>query len=192
APRTQPHAGFPRERSWRGVRGAIVSVCLATAMFVLGAAAARDDSELTRTTLEHELRETRRALLARPGELELARLELDRLSDIVAQSPAHGIPADLSAAIYDIGLAEGIGPALAFSLARADSGFTRRAVAPAGAIGLTQVMPKTAFWLQPGITRSQLFERDTNLRLGFRCLRMMLEQDDGDLHLALLAYNRGP
>jgi soluble lytic murein transglycosylase-like protein len=31
-----------------------------------------------------------------------------------------------------------------------------------------------------------------NLRLGFRYLRMMLEQYDGDLHLALLAYNRGP
>jgi soluble lytic murein transglycosylase-like protein len=53
-------------------------------------------------------------------------------------------------------------------------------------------MPNTAFWLQPGLTRDQLFEQDTNLRLGFRYLRMMLQQYSGDLHLALLAYNRGP
>jgi soluble lytic murein transglycosylase-like protein len=53
-------------------------------------------------------------------------------------------------------------------------------------------MPSTAFWMQPGLKRDDLFERDTNLRLGFRYLRMMLEQYEGDLHLALLAYNRGP
>jgi soluble lytic murein transglycosylase-like protein len=53
-------------------------------------------------------------------------------------------------------------------------------------------MPSTAFWLQPGVTYTELFEPNTNLRLGFRYLRMMLQQYDGDLHLALLAYNRGP
>jgi soluble lytic murein transglycosylase-like protein len=162
-------------------------------MFVLGAAATREpDRALTDGTLEKELRRTRSALMARQGELELARLELDRLSSIVDQSAAHHIPADLASAIYDIARSEGVDPALAFSLVRVESDFTRRAVSSAGAIGLTQVMPATAFWLQPGLTREDLFERDTNLRLGFRYLRMMLEQYNGDLHLALLAYNRGP
>lgn len=178
---------------WRESRRVVVSLSLASAMFILGASAAREPHlETTNESLENELRQARSALNARQGELELARLELNRLSSIVAQSAKYRIPADLSTAIYDIAMTEGIDPALAFSLIRVESGFTRRAVSSAGAVGYTQVMPSTAFWLQPGLERDDLFERDTNLRLGFRYLRMMIEQYDGDLHLALLAYNRGP
>jgi soluble lytic murein transglycosylase-like protein len=179
--------------SWGDSRRVIVSLGIVSAMFILGAAAAREPRlENTNESLEQELRRTRSTLMARQGELELARLELNRLSDIVEQSAAHRVPADLAAAIHDIALTEGVDPALAFSLIRVESEFTRRAVSPAGAVGYTQVMPSTAFWLQPGLERDDLFERDTNLRLGFRYLRMMIEQYDGDLHLALLAYNRGP
>jgi len=31
-----------------------------------------------------------------------------------------------------------------------------------------------------------------NLRLGFRYLRLLVEQNAGDMRRALLAYNRGP
>ena len=41
-------------------------------------------------------------------------------------------------------------------------------------------------------TESDLLDRDTNLRLGFRFLKDMLGQFDQDLHMALVAYNRGP
>ena len=178
---------------WRESRGVVVSVALAGVMFLLAAAAARGPQPGAGIdALEAELRRTQSELNARQGELELARLELSRLSNIVSQSATHRIPADLAAAVYDIALSEGVDPVLAFSLIRVESGFTRRAVSPAGAVGYTQVMPSTAFWLQPGLGREDLFERDTNLRLGFRYLRMMIEQYDGDLHLALLAYNRGP
>jgi soluble lytic murein transglycosylase-like protein len=53
-------------------------------------------------------------------------------------------------------------------------------------------MPPTAFELDPSLRYADLFDRDTNLRLGFRYLRQMLDKYDGDLRLALLAYNRGP
>ncbi|MGH7447442.1 MAG: lytic transglycosylase domain-containing protein [Longimicrobiales bacterium] len=183
----------PAPASWRSSRRVGVSLCVAGAMFMLGAAAAREPQhESALASLEKELRATRSALLGRQGELELARLELNRLSSIVEHSKTYRIPADLASAIHDISLSEGIEPDLAFSLVRVESGFTRRAVSSAGAVGYTQVMPATAFWLQPGLSRADLFERDTNLRLGFRYLRMMVEQYDGDLHLALLAYNRGP
>lgn len=173
-------------------RGVMLSLFVVSAMVVLGAAAARDPAPADTETLQKELRRTQSALLARQGELELARLELKRLSRIMESSASYRIPADLATAIHDIAITEGIDPQLAFSLIRVESGFTRRAVSSAGAVGYTQVMPSTAFWLQPGIGRNDLFERDTNLRLGFRYLRMMIEQYDGDLHLALLAYNRGP
>ena len=178
---------------WRDARRLVVSLTIASVMFILGAAAAREPQlENANESLEKELRRTQSALTARQGELELARLDLNRLSSIVDQSTRYRIPADLASAIYDIALSESVDPALAFSLIRVESGFTRRAVSSAGAVGYTQVMPSTAFWLQPGLGRADLFERDTNLRLGFRYLRMMIEQYDGDLHLALLAYNRGP
>jgi soluble lytic murein transglycosylase-like protein len=187
-----------RARRWatsvwlRCRRGATVLLA-AGLVFVGGAAVAHDaDREAMHLTLEERLQRAESTLKAREGELALAHLELNRLEDIVAHSQAHRIPADLARSIYDIARLEGVDPSLAFSLVRVESGFTRRAVSSAGAVGLTQVMPSTAFWLQPGLSYNELFERDTNLRLGFRYLRMMLEQYEGDLHLALLAYNRGP
>jgi soluble lytic murein transglycosylase-like protein len=53
-------------------------------------------------------------------------------------------------------------------------------------------MPSTAFELQPGLDYLDLFDRDTNLRLGFRYLRRLMVHYGGDLRTALLAYNRGP
>ncbi|MGH7476774.1 MAG: lytic transglycosylase domain-containing protein [Longimicrobiales bacterium] len=129
---------------------------------------------------------------AREGELDLFRLEIARLQEILAQSTRHGIPADLAAAIYDIAISEGIEPQLGFGLVAVESEFTARAVSHKGAVGLTQVMPSTAFEMDPSLDRNDLFERDTNLRLGFRYLRHMLRKYDGDLRMALLAYNRGP
>jgi soluble lytic murein transglycosylase-like protein len=93
--------------------------------------------------------------------------------------------------IYTAALRENLEPRVAFQLVSIESGFRQRAISPVGAVGYAQVMPATAAWLEPGITVNDLFDRDTNLRLGFRYLRMLVDQY-GDARLALLAYNRGP
>jgi soluble lytic murein transglycosylase-like protein len=142
--------------------------------------------------LQKRLRETETTLKARQGELELARMELSRVQNVMKYSAQYRIPADLAAAIYDVALAEGVEPGLAYSLVRVESGFYRGAVSPVGAIGLTQVMPATARDLEPSLRSGDLFHQETNLHLGFRYLRQMLDKYEGDLHLALLAYNRGP
>jgi soluble lytic murein transglycosylase-like protein len=178
---------------WLGSRRSASAVMIGSVLVLAGAVVAHEpELAYENLTLEEKLKRAESTLKARQGELELAQLELNRLQKIVDHSRQYGIPADLAGAIYDIAVSEDIDPALAFSLVRVESGFTRRAVSSAGAVGLTQVMPSTAFWLQPGVSYSDLFERDTNLRLGFRYLRLLLEQYHGDLHLALLAYNRGP
>ena len=134
-----------------------------------------------------------RAGVAAPeGAIELQQLEIARLKRIHANSAEFGIPADLAERIEDIALAEGIDPHVAFGLVRAESEFNRRAVSPVGAVGLTQLMPSTARYFRRGIAREELFDRDTNLRIGFRYLRTLIEKYDGNLELALLAYNRGP
>lgn len=142
--------------------------------------------------LGKRLRETEVALKARQGELELARLELDRVHTVMKYSSKYRIPADLATKIYDIALAEGIDPGLAYSLVRVESGFYVGAVSHKGAVGLTQVMPATARELDPTLAYADLFHQETNLRLGFRYLRQMMEKYQGDVRLALLAYNRGP
>jgi soluble lytic murein transglycosylase-like protein len=85
-----------------------------------------------------------------------------------------------------------IDPAIAFGLVRAESSFRNAATSPVGAIGLTQLMPRTASWMEPGITRAELRDPETNLRIGFKYLRYLLDKYEGDERLALIAYNRGP
>ncbi len=126
------------------------------------------------------------------GELELQRLQAERLSRIVHFSSQFDISADLAELIYDVAVFEDLEPELAFRLVRVESGFRRSAVSPKGAVGYTQILPSTARWLDPTVKRSDLFEPETNLHLGFRYLRYLLDEYRGDVRLALLAYNRGP
>jgi soluble lytic murein transglycosylase-like protein len=85
-----------------------------------------------------------------------------------------------------------IDPTVAFGLVRAESGFRNGATSRVGAVGLTQLMPGTARWLKPGTTRSDLRDPETNVEIGFRYLRSLIDRFDGDVDLALTAYNRGP
>jgi len=69
-----------------------------------------------------------------------------------------------------------------------ESAFDAQAVSPAGALGLMQLMPSTAALYGSGDPLSPA----VNVDLGARYLRSMLEAFDGDLELALAAYNAGP
>jgi hypothetical protein len=126
------------------------------------------------------------------GETALMRLELDRARAIIEHSTKYQIPADLAGDIYDIALGEGIDPALGYQLVKIESSFRPTARSSMDALGYTQIQLPTARFYDPDVTEKQLFERETNLRLGFRFLKDLLVKFDHDTHLALLAYNRGP
>jgi len=126
------------------------------------------------------------------GELALRDLEVARANAVMSYSAMYQIPADLSAAIYDIALAEGINPAIGFRLVQIESGFDSRAKSRVGAIGYTQLMPATARFFMPDLDDALLYDRDVNLRIGFRFLHQLMNRFDDNLHYALLAYNRGP
>ncbi|MDX2194740.1 MAG: transglycosylase SLT domain-containing protein [Gemmatimonadales bacterium] len=136
-------------------------------------------------TIERELDDAR-------GRLALQQLQLDRYAAITLASSRYQVPADLAGAIHDIAVAEGIDPAIAFELVKLESNFKPKARSNRDAIGFAQVRLATARQYEPGLTEQQLYDRDVNLRVGFRFLKDLLRTYRGNLELALLAYNRGP
>lgn len=120
---------------------------------------------------------------------------MERESDrLAAKYKADGfkVTETLAAQIHEAAVEHGIDPEIAFGLVRAESSFRNQATSPVGAVGLTQLMPATARWMEPGVTRSQLRNPETNLRVGFKYLKYLIEKYDGNEDLALVAYNRGP
>ncbi len=138
-----------------------------------------------------ETRKLRDELESAKGELTLTRAQYERASKIIQYSNKYGVTAGMAGKVFDASLREGIDPELAFRLVRLESEFNEHAISKVGALGLTQLMPSTARLYQKNITREQLFNGDTNLRVGFRYLRTLLDMYKGNVHLALLAYNRG-
>ena len=124
--------------------------------------------------------------------LEVERLKNRRAEAVQAYSAQYKIPADLAGAIFDHAITEGIEPALAFRLVQVESSFRANARSRARAIGYTQLKLATARHYEPWVTEKDLRTRDVNLRIGFRFLRDLMRQYNGNEHLALLAYNRGP
>jgi len=139
----------------------------------------------------HELPVTSAVARATQGELGLRASGLRRTATIRRYASRYEIGWQLSEQIHDAAAQAGIQVDLAYRLIRVESSFKQGAIGPAGAIGFTQVQPTTAHWLDPSVTRDDLFEVETNLRVGFGYLHMLIDRY-GSTRLALLAYNRGP
>ncbi len=125
---------------------------------------------------------------------QAAGLEVDIPRDAHALRFAsqYSISAGLAEQIVAAALDEGIDPELAFRLVRVESVFNPNARGPSGALGLTQLMPSTARAVNRSLrTEAEILEPGANLRTGFRYLRRLLDRYEGDVRLALLAYNRG-
>jgi hypothetical protein len=82
----------------------------------------------------------------------------------------------------------GLDPQLIKAVMKAESGFNKNDVSNKGACGLMQLMPDTAKLL--GV--KDIFSPKENVDAGTKFLKDMLYQFDGDLELALAAYNAGP
>jgi soluble lytic murein transglycosylase-like protein len=108
----------------------------------------------------------------------------------MAATGASELPADVpyGAEITAAAKKYGLDPALLAGLVKQESGFNPTAGSPAGARGLTQLMPGTAAGL--GVT--DVLDPVQSLEGGAKYLRQQLDAFGGDVTRALAAYNAGP
>ena len=87
-------------------------------------------------------------------------------------------------------------PFLVASLIRQESEFNPGAISRANAMGLMQILPRVGQQLAKsekikGFNDSMLLDPNTNIQLGTRYFKQLLERYDGHLEYALAAYNAG-
>jgi soluble lytic murein transglycosylase-like protein len=80
-----------------------------------------------------------------------------------------------------------IDPALIKAIILAESKYDHRAVSKRGAVGLMQLMPATADAL--GV--EDIYDPVHNINAGVRYIKQLLELFNGDVELAIAAYNAG-
>lgn len=129
-----------------------------------------------------------------------------RLLRVLNTNPNQGLPRALLSLSYPAAFPElverhaaqeKVSPLTLLALIRQESFFEPRATSPAGALGLTQVLPGTGTGLAQrlglvGFASEQLLEADINLRLGAAYLAQQLREFNDELFVAFAAYNAGP
>jgi soluble lytic murein transglycosylase-like protein len=127
---------------------------------------------------------------AAPGATNFASV-LQGATAAPAAAPAGGLggtPSQFDGLIQQAATKHGVEPSLLKALIRQESNFNPSARSPAGASGLTQLMPGTAASL--GVTDPT--DPAQAIDGGAKYLRQQLDRFGGDKTKALAAYNAGP
>jgi len=116
-----------------------------------------------------------------------------KLAEFFESSPRYRLVQPL---LKEVALAQRIDYELLQALIATESAFNASAVSPKGAVGLMQIMPDTGrrFGLGDdrwGPVEYKLTDPKTNIRIGTRYLRFLMDMFPGKLELALASYNAG-
>ena len=107
---------------------------------------------------------------------------------IAANSRGHqASPDEIDQSIVMAAARHNVDPNLVRAVVKVESNFNSNAVSRTGAMGLMQLMPKTARQLKV----KNPFDAQQNVDAGVRHLKYLLENYNGDVNLTLAAYNAG-
>ena len=146
---------------------------------------------------DHQVNHRYRLLFQKPGSVEpTVRSARSRAASVhTAFEISVGYKA-VKHLIREAAAATGVEYDLLKAVISAESNFNPRAVSPMGAVGLMQLIPETA--KRFGVTaqgresvKQRLTDPRTNLHAGARYLAWLLKRFDGEVSLALAAYNAG-
>jgi len=104
-----------------------------------------------------------------------------------AASPSGTYLSTYSDIIHEACNKHGVDPALVHAIVKVESDFNAYAVSRKGAMGLMQLMPQTAVDMDVKNT----FNPSENIAGGVKYIRYLLDRYEGNLQLALAAYNAG-
>ena len=106
--------------------------------------------------------------------------------------PENAVPRDQREAAFDDIIAEAseaydVPFGFVKAVIRVESNFNPNAVSKSGAMGLMQLMPRTA----ASLNVTDAFDPRQNIYGGTKFLRILIDRYDGDINLILAAYNAG-
>ena len=162
---------FHRRKQARGLFSPMAGYCvlilgiLASTGFAISAILAMPVSEANARISSHQLSAEQLAALDRRS----LRTQLWKWAQVAERS--YDVPAELIWAVI-----------------QTESNFNPKAISPKGAVGLMQLMPRTASWMDV----EDPLNSYQNIMGGTRYLEKLLKKYDGDTKLALAAYNAGP
>jgi len=180
-----PRGGWQRA----GLRwAAVLWLCVAPAAWAQIYTAAADDPSAPVLLSNFASEATPRLLLGQPSTTAS-----EAVAAPVASAPsarprlARKASAELAALIDEVAREVQVSALLLHAVIAEESNFDPRAVSPKGALGLMQLLPKTA----SRFGARQAFDPRDNIRAGARYLRWLAALFDNRLDLVLAAYNAG-
>jgi LysM repeat protein len=100
----------------------------------------------------------------------------------------------VEALIEEFSAAYGVDPRLVKALATVESAWNQSAVSSAGAMGVMQIMPGTAAWLEADYFGGELYEETSvydNIKMGVKLLQILLGETGGSEREAVASYYQG-
>jgi soluble lytic murein transglycosylase-like protein len=147
-------------------------------------------AQATPNQIEEQARRVRAAM--KPS-IEQQRISVQKQVEAARPAPVAPhcdpiAPPELARMIDSTAHAQSVDPGVVREVARQESGFQPCAVSPKGAEGLMQLMPA----IQVSFDVRNPFDVQESLTAGTKLLKQLLDRYNGDLKLALSAYNAGP